>query len=69
MLENNSIAPEFGSFDEGGNAPRLADFKGNKNVVLYFYPKDDTPGCTIEAIQFTALLAEFYALDTLIIGR
>ncbi|MDH5735173.1 MAG: peroxiredoxin [Gammaproteobacteria bacterium] len=44
------------------------DFKNRKNVVLYFYPKDDTPGCTIEANQFTALVNEFSALDTVVIG-
>ncbi|VAW69091.1 Thiol peroxidase, Bcp-type, partial [hydrothermal vent metagenome] len=46
----------------------LADYKGNKSIVLYFYPKDDTPGCTIEANQFTELVGEFAGLDTVIIG-
>jgi peroxiredoxin len=68
MLEINQQAPDFNSVDEFGNAIKLDDFKGSKNVVLYFYPKDDTPGCTIEANQFTALIKEFDALDTVIIG-
>ena len=46
----------------------LADYKGSKNVVLYFYPKDDTPGCTIEANQFTELASEFAKADTVVLG-
>lgn len=68
MLTEHQVAPAFNSVDEAGNALKLADFKGSNNVVLYFYPKDDTPGCTIEANQFTALINEFNALDTVIIG-
>lgn len=68
MLETNQQAPDFNSVDEAGNSLRLDDFKDKENVVLYFYPKDDTPGCTIEANQFTALIDEFDALDTVIIG-
>lgn len=68
MLQQDQKAPDFDSIDEAGNALKLADFRGQKNVVLYFYPKDDTPGCTIEANQFTALIDEFDALDTVIIG-
>jgi peroxiredoxin len=68
MLTVNQDAPAFDSVDEAGNALKLDDFLDKNNVVLYFYPKDDTPGCTIEANQFTALLDEFSALDTVIIG-
>jgi peroxiredoxin len=46
----------------------LSDYLGKKNVVLYFYPKDDTPGCTIEANQFTQLAGEFAQADTVVIG-
>ena len=46
----------------------IKTIKGAKNVVLYFYPKDDTPGCTIEANQFTALVNEFDKVDTVILG-
>ncbi|MEQ1526336.1 MAG: peroxiredoxin [Gallionella sp.] len=41
---------------------------GKKNVVLYFYPKDDTPGCTMQANEFTALEEEFAKLDTMVVG-
>src|SRR6185369_15154622 len=46
----------------------LASFKKRKVVVLYFYPKDDTPGCTMEAIEFSDLEEEFAGLDTVILG-
>lgn len=68
MLVNQQTAPSFNSIDQHGNTVTLADFKGNKHVVLYFYPKDDTPGCTIEANQFTAMADEFAARDTVILG-
>ncbi len=68
MLTHNQIAPDFSALNQAGKLVQLADFKDHKNLVLYFYPKDDTPGCTIEANQFTALLAEFTALDTLVLG-
>ncbi len=68
MLEKNQIAPEFNSVNQDNQVLSLSSFKGNKNVVLYFYPKDDTPGCTIEANDFTKLADEFAALDTVVIG-
>ena len=68
MLTLNQTAPDFDAVDEAGHPLRLADFLGSKNVVLYFYPKDDTPGCTIEANQFSALIAEFNKLDSVVIG-
>lgn len=46
----------------------LSDYRGKQNVVLYFYPKDDTPGCTIEANQFTELASEFARADTVVLG-
>jgi peroxiredoxin Q/BCP len=46
----------------------LASYAGNKNVVLYFYPKDDTPGCTLEAIDFSELEEHFAKLDTVVLG-
>lgn len=48
MLNEGDIAPDFKTKDQNGNSIKLSDFKG-KRVVLYFYPKDDTPGCTKEA--------------------
>ena len=68
MLQKNQIAPEFRAPNQSHTLVSLADFKGKKNIVLYFYPKDDTPGCTIEARQFTALQEAFAKLDTVIIG-
>ena len=68
MLEKNQAAPEFSSKNQNNEIVELASFKGNKQVVLYFYPKDDTPGCTIEANDFTRLANEFAALDTVVIG-
>ena len=52
---------------DGGDLVNLSDFSG-KNVVLYFYPRDDTPGCTKEAIGFTEKLDEFTDLNTVILG-
>jgi thioredoxin-dependent peroxiredoxin len=51
MLKEGDVAPDFSTRDEKGNPVRLSDFRGQK-VVLYFYPKDDTPGCTKEACSF-----------------
>jgi peroxiredoxin len=68
MLQVNSPAPDFTLPNQTTDAISLADFKGKQNVVLYFYPKDDTSGCTLEAQQFSALLEEFNNLDTVIIG-
>jgi len=53
--------------DQQGNRRRLADFRGN-NVVLYFYPKDDTPGCTVEGKEFRELHDQFAALDCAVVG-
>ena len=68
MLEVNQTAPDFSSVNQDGEAVTLAQFAGKQNVVLYFYPKDDTPGCTIEANEFTALIDEFAAADTVVLG-
>ncbi|MCY1127906.1 peroxiredoxin [Frigidibacter sp. RF13] len=67
MTEIGSLAPAFSLPRDGGGTVSLADFTGRK-VVLYFYPKDDTPGCTVEAIDFTRLAPEFAAADTVVIG-
>jgi peroxiredoxin len=68
MLSRSQAAPAFTVANEAGTPVSLSDFRGRKNVVLYFYPKDDTPGCTIEANQFTALADEFAAADTVVLG-
>ena len=68
MLEKNQIAPDFEALDEAENVVKLSDYRNHKHVVLYFYPKDDTPGCTLEARQFTELGDAFTELDTVVIG-
>lgn len=68
MLEKNQTAPAFTMPNQHNEMISLSDYKGNKNVVLYFYPKDDTPGCTVEANQFTGLSSEFEKVDTVVMG-
>lgn len=68
MLEKDQQAPLFSSKNQYNESVSLSDYAGKKNVVLYFYPKDDTPGCTIEANQFTELAGEFAKADTVVIG-
>lgn len=63
----NTKAPDFSLPDQNGNITFLPDFKG-KWVVLYFYPKDDTPGCTVEAIDFTKGYDDFKKLNAVILG-
>ena len=53
--------------DQRGELRRLADFRG-KNIVVYFYPMDDTPGCTVEGKEFRDRFEQFDALDTVIVG-
>ncbi|MEA3276751.1 MAG: peroxiredoxin [Pseudomonadota bacterium] len=68
MLNPGDKAPPFSLPDADLGRIDLERFLGNKNLVLYFYPKDDTPGCTIEALEFTDLQPEFEARDTEILG-
>ena len=68
MLSNNETAPEFNSPNQNNEMISLSSFKGSKNIVLYFYPKDDTSGCTIEANQFTERASDFAKLDTIVLG-
>lgn len=67
MLEVGMKAPEFTLSDKDGNAVSLSDFLGKK-VVLYFYPKDNTPGCTRQACAFAAVYEGFKAKDVVVIG-
>ena len=67
MLEQGTKAPAFTLNDKDGNAVSLADFAGKK-VVLYFYPKDNTPGCTRQACAFAAAYEDFKTLDAVVIG-
>ena len=66
-VEIGKRAPAFTLPDQDENKVKLSDLKGQW-VVLYFYPRDDTPGCTTEACDFTSGLAEFEALDCTVLG-
>lgn len=68
QLQAGMDAPQFQLADADMENFNLAAQRGKKNIVLYFYPKDDTPGCTIEANEFSALEEEFSALDTQVVG-
>ncbi|MCA9042153.1 MAG: thioredoxin-dependent thiol peroxidase [Planctomycetaceae bacterium] len=61
-------APNFNlpAFPEGRH--KLADFKGKQNIVLYFYPRDNTPGCTTEACEFRDAIGNFDRADTIVLG-
>jgi len=67
MLETGMKAPDFTLMDNDGNAVSLSDFLGKK-VVLYFYPKDNTPGCTRQACAFAAAYDGFRKKDVVVIG-
>lgn len=67
ILNENDKAPEFSLLNQHGDLVSLADFLGKK-VVLYFYPKDDTPGCTTEACNFNESLKVFENLNAVVIG-
>ncbi len=67
MLQLNATAPDFSLPDADMELFKLSKLRGN-TVVLYFYPKDDTPGCTMEAIEFSNLEDEFVKYNTLILG-
>ena len=66
-LKPGDRAPDFSLPGDGGKPVRLKDFRGQR-LVLYFYPKDDTPGCTLEAKDFTALAGEFRKAKTVVVG-
>ena len=66
-LQENIPAPDFTLKDETGSAHKLSDYKG-KNVVLYFYPKDDTPGCTTEACNFRDNYSAYEKAGVTILG-
>ncbi len=66
-LREGDAAPDFSAATNGGGRVSLADFNG-KNVVLYFYPKDDTPGCTKEACAFRDQFADFKTKGAVVLG-
>ena len=63
----NKIVPDFSAAMTGDQIFQLSDYKG-KNIVLYFYPKDNTPGCTTEGIQFREMYPQFQQANTEIFG-
>lgn len=67
MLQEKTKAPQFTLLDKEGNPVSLSDFAG-KRVVLYFYPKDSTPGCTRQACAFAAAFSRFEQLGVAVIG-
>ena len=67
MPKEGSVAPNFAAKDANGETVRLKDLRGQK-VVLYFYPKDDTPGCTKEACSFRDAFADFKKRDIKVLG-
>ncbi len=68
MLQAGQPAPGFELPDADMQAVSLDGFRNRSNVVLYFYPKDDTPSCTMQAIDFSDTLDEFTALETVVLG-
>ena len=67
LLTPGTLAPDFTLPDQSGNPVRLSDFRG-KTVVLYFYPKDNTPGCTRQACAFAAAYEAFRSRNAVVIG-
>jgi peroxiredoxin Q/BCP len=67
-IKVGDAAPEFDLTDAAGKRVRLSDFRGKRNVVLYFYPKDDTPGCTKEACSFRDSYQSFTEAGAEVIG-
>jgi thioredoxin-dependent peroxiredoxin len=66
-IEVGAPAPDFELPTDGGGQITLAELRG-RNVVLYFYPADDTEGCTLEAVNFTALVPEFERAGATVVG-
>lgn len=66
-LTVDTLAPAFTTTDDGGKTISLSDFKG-KTVVLYFYPKDDTPGCTKQACSFRDAQSQYQGKDIVVLG-
>lgn len=67
MLKPGDAAPDFRCIAEDGRTISLADYKG-RNVILYFYPKADTTGCTHEAVEFSSAMEQFNSANTAVVG-
>ena len=68
QLAEGSIAPDFTMRDDGGKEMKLSELRGKKSVAVYFYPKDFTPGCTMEATEFSRDYKKFRAAGIEIVG-
>lgn len=68
MLQPGDTAPNFTATTTDGTTITLADFAGSSNVVMFFYPADDTSGCTREACEFRDAYREFESVDTVVFG-
>ena len=68
LLEPGNPAPDFSLLNQRGETVALKDFKGKSKVVIYFYPKASTPGCTVQACGMRDYAAEFKALNTVVLG-
>ena len=67
MIESGTVAPDFTLETDQGESVTLSKLRG-KNVILYFYPKDDTPGCTIQACDFRDAMPRFEGVKAVILG-
>ena len=67
VLKEGNKAPSFTLPSDSGEKIKLSDFKGKK-LIIFFYPKDDTPGCTKESIEFTEYLTKFSKFNTKVVG-
>ncbi len=67
-IEVGSIAPDFELIGQNGEVVKLSDFRSKKNIILYFYPKDETPGCIREACSFRDQYEDFTAIGAEVIG-
>jgi peroxiredoxin Q/BCP len=67
-LQEGSFAPDFSLKSTDGSTVQLSRFRGKKNAVVYFYPKDDTPGCTKEACGFRDDISQLLAKDAVVFG-
>lgn len=68
MLKEGTLAPDFELIDQDGKSVSLRDFRNKQNVVLYFYPMDNTPGCTKQACSFRDIFSDITASETVIVG-
>ena len=68
QLKEGDRAPEFKAISNEGKEVSLKDYKGKNRVILYFYPKDDTPGCTVEACSFRDTIKKIEKTDTVVLG-